>query len=60
MSTTEAKQAKELSIAEAQEAELLMKKGEQAPPCSICLWLDKYMKGGLKEMERHMKKFHVN
>lgn len=34
-------------------------KPEQAPPCAMCLWLDRYIKGGVKEMTRHMENYHT-
>ncbi len=33
---------------------------EQAPPCSLCLWLEKRMNNTSKEMVKHMEKYHVS
>lgn len=33
---------------------------EQAPPCNLCLWLDKRINNTIKEQIKHMEKYHVS
>ncbi len=32
---------------------------EQAPPCGLCLWLERRINNTVKEQIKHMEKYHI-